>query len=73
MTKEFKALISDHCGITLDNFVIIIGCKFKDAPSEPLSTHSIWIYNLYTEEWKKHLVPNTSCAPKSFDRAVAAA
>ena len=37
------------------------------------STRIIWMYNLYTEEWKKHVIPDTSDAPLPFSGAVATA
>ena len=73
MAKEFKSPISYHCAVSLDNFVIIIGGRCRVKQAEPLSTHLIWIYNLYTEEWTNHVIPDTSCAPMPFHGAVAAA
>ena len=73
MTKEFKSPITYHCAISLDNFAIIIGGQCGIKQPEPLSTHLIWIYNLYTEEWTSHIIPDTSCTPKPFLGAVAAA
>ena len=69
MAKEFKPIIDSHCAVSLDNFVIVFGgvCRLK-----PLSTHLIWSYNLYTEEWRKHVIPYIRCAPEPFYGAVAA-
>ena len=62
---------SGHCAVSLDHLVIIIGdmCRY----AETSSTRVIWIYDLYTEEWKRHAIPDTSCAPEPFHGAVAAA
>ena len=68
MAKEFKPVVRYHCAVSLDNFVILIGGEGE----EPLSTHEIWIYNLYTEEWRNHAIQDTSCAPEPFTGAVAA-
>ena len=59
----------DHCAVSLDNCIIIIGgqCTYK------VSTRVIWSYNLYTEEWREHEIPDTSFAPEAFSGAVAAA
>ena len=59
-----------HCAVFLDNSIIIIGdwCR-----NEIVSTRVIWSYNLYTEEWREHEIPNTSWAPVPFQGAVAAA
>ena len=70
MVKEVKPLISGHCAVSLHNFVIIFGGWGRD---EPLSTHSIWSYNLNTEEWRNHVIPDTSDAPEPFMGAVAVA
>ena len=70
MAKESKSLISHHCAVSVDNFVIIFGGW---DGVEPLSTHFIWIYNLYTEEWGNHVIPDSSCAPEPFIGAVAVA
>ena len=63
-------LRSGHCAVSLDSRVIIIGGCGRQGP---LSTRVIWIYNLYTEEWKEHTIPGTRCAPEPFHGAVAAA
>ena len=72
MAKEFKPL-DYHCVVSLDNFVIIIGGRDLVEPCESLSTHVIWIYNLYTEEWRQHVIPDNGDAPEPFTDAVAAA
>ena len=60
--------IFHHCTVSLDNFIIILGgwCRHE------ISTRVIWSYNLYTEEWRKHEMPDTNCGPEPFYGAVAA-
>ena len=71
MSTEFTPEMRfDHCAVSFDNSIIIIGgwCR-----NEIISTRVIWSYNLYTEKWRKTEIPNTSCAPEPFEGAVAAA
>ena len=67
VTKIELGKRSSHSAVCLDNFVIIIGGYYT------LSTHVIWRYNLYTEEWKKHEIPDSEEAPDPFHCAVAVA
>ena len=71
MTCESDCIRYGHSAVQLDNYVIIVGGIGKK--NEPLSTHLIWMYNLYTEEWSKHNIPDMNRTPKPFHRAVAAA
>ena len=64
-------MVLGHSAVYLDNFIIIIGGV--DRAGTPLSTHVIWTYNLYTQVWRKHVIPNIQTAPKSFYSAVAVA
>ena len=72
MFKKFKPRKYGHCAVTLDNFVIIIG-GMDTAFREPVLTSIIWVYNLYTEEWRKNILSDRRCAPQAFHRAVAVA
>ena len=36
------------------------------------STHAIWTYNLYTDQWREHKIPATKNAPYEVIRACAA-
>ena len=60
-----------HAAVRLDNFIIITGGV--DRAGTPLSTRVIWAYNLYTQVWRKHVIPNIQTAPVSFYGAVAVA
>ena len=63
--------ICEHCAVRVDNFIVIIGGAELNGPA--LSTHAIWTYNLYTDKWKKHVLPKKSVAPEPFASAVAVA
>ena len=76
MSNELASEIrSGHCAVSFYNFLIIIGgrCNIGHDRAVEISTRVIWIYNLYTEEWKKQDTLNTSCAPETFQSAVAVA
>ena len=67
MVDETKLQRGQHCAVHLDNYVIIIGGSY---PWEPVSTNVIWMYNLHTEEWIKHVIEEGG-APEPFREAVA--
>ena len=54
MMNETEFQRSGHSAVHLDNYLIIIGGWWDD---KELSTCSIWMYNLYTEVWTKHVIP----------------
>ena len=68
MTNEIIRPRSRHSAVCLDNSIIIFGGLRENF--EPLATRVIWMYNLYTEEWNKHVIPCTNVAPKPFHGAV---
>ena len=58
-----------HSAVRLDNSIIIFGGFGETRKLYP--TREIWMYNLYIEEWRKHVIPNTSAAPEPFNAAIA--
>ena len=50
----------NHGAVRVENCIIVVGGCAK-------SMHTIWIYNIYTEQWRKHeitddeVVPPTTC------------
>ena len=61
----------EYSAIRLDNFILIIGGV--DRAGTPLSTRVIWTHNLYTQQWRRHVIPDIRPAPNSFYSAVAVA
>ena len=55
--------IYGHVAVRLDQYIIAFGGEVND---ELLSIRIIWMYNLYTEKWKKHTIPSSSEAPATF-------
>ena len=56
---------SGHLAVHVDNCILVIGGVGWDDKrlTKPLSSRLIWMYNLHTEQWKKHVIPNTKTAP----------
>ena len=60
-----------HVAVRLANFIIAFG-GMKEA-CELLSLRVIWMYNVYTEQWRKHVIPDTELAPPTTTNSCAVA
>ena len=70
MAKELQfSTRSGHSAVILDNYVVVFGGVCVSY--KLLSTHVIWTYNLYTNEWRKNEISDKECAPEPFQGAVA--
>ena len=59
-----------HVAVRMYHHIIVFGGTLrKDEPQ--LSLHMIWMYNLYTEEWGKHQIPDDHMVPPPTDSACA--
>ena len=58
-----------HVAVNLDHFVIVFGGAMPNHRT--LSLRKIWMYNRYTEQWMKYVIPTTHQAPPSTWRACA--
>ena len=58
--------ISGHVAVRLGQYILAFGGE--DANGKPVSTYIIWMYNLYTEKWKKYEIPCSLEAPPRFYR-----
>ena len=50
-----------HVAVHFDNDILVTcgnGINFQD-----ISPHEIWLFNIYTEQWRKHQIPNKQNAP----------
>ena len=56
--------ICGHVAVRLDQYILAFGGT--DVENEAISKRIIWIYNLYTEKWKKHTIPGILEAPPTF-------
>ena len=41
-----------HTAVCLEHLILVFGGYWS---GEPLSFSEIWMYNLYTEQWRKHV------------------
>ena len=55
--------IMHNIAVQLDHFIVIIDCSGKGAIEDHIHT---WTYNLYTEEWKKYLIPEGNLIPTNL-------
>ena len=48
--------------VNLDHYILVLcGIFLKDHEHIPLNV--IWMYNLYTEQWRKHTLPHRPTVP----------
>ena len=57
---EIPAL-SCHVAVRVENHIIVFGGV--DENNDLLSFRNIWMYNVYTEEWGKHVIPDGIIPP----------
>ena len=72
MVDETELSRFGHCAVRLDNCIVMVGGMTFDRRCAK-STDEIWVYNLYTEEWKKEVISNKRQVPDSCLGAVAVA
>ena len=63
-----------HVAVLLNNDIIVIGgfsCDDRMYPQVP--TDVIWMYNIYTDQWKKYQIPGKKNAPPALSLACAIA
>ena len=53
MVSEPTLEIKTHIAVRLDHYIVIIGGDTANSGQD----HVIWMHNLYTEQWKRYLVP----------------
>ena len=65
--RNMLTKIKGHLAVCLEHYILVFGGKgrfFRDK-------HIIWMYNLYTEKWRKEEVPDWTEAPPSCYKASA--
>ena len=56
-----------HAAVCVENHIIVFG---GFGPKEKLlPLHDIWMYNMYTEQWGKHVIPERKQVPPGTSRA----
>ena len=59
----------DHLAVNMDHYILVFGGGLLKGQEyiplyhkfKPLNV--IWMYNLYTEQWRKHTIPHTQTVP----------
>ena len=57
--------------VRLHNYIVVIGGR--DRNDQPVSTHVIWMYNVYTDQWRKYDATGEKSAPPALAGACATA
>ena len=60
-----------HVVVRLDNYIVVVGGWGRDR--KPVSTHVIWMYDVYTDQWSKYHLPVEKSAPPALSGACATA
>ena len=60
-----------HVAIRMNNDILVIGCRRIDSNHIDISHHVIWVLNLHTERWRKHVISDHKKAPSSNMKACA--
>ena len=58
-----------HVTVCMEHYILVIGGWWFDKG--PLPSTVIWMYNLYTEQWRKHVMIATKKAPDTIYSACA--
>ena len=53
-----------HVAVPLEHYVLVLGGREKE--SQPFSYRVIWIYNLYTDAWKRYVILNDKVFPPEY-------
>ena len=53
-----------HMAVHMENCIVVFGgSKLKEKHVKSLSMNKIWMYNLNTEKWGKHVIPHGKTSP----------
>ena len=52
-------VICDHVAVQLDHYILVFGGVYNDK----FGPRIIWMFNLYTETWRKHVIPRNITVP----------
>ena len=70
-TESPRRLIG-HIAIPMKGCIVVFGGK-PSLQQRPWDIRTIWLYNLYTDHWKKDVIPRSKDAPEATEAACAAA
>ena len=69
--ETVPSMLCRHLAVCVKNNILIFGGESLNY--EPLSYHVIWMFNVYTEQWRKHVIPESETAPHHIVDACAVA
>ena len=53
-----------HVAVPLGEYILVFGGRFGNFRKHiSVSHHIIWMYNLYTEQWRKYIIPEKELCP----------
>ena len=56
--------IFDHMAVPLGECIVVFGGRFGTIQKHTsVSRHIIWMYNLYTEQWRTYVIPHSKSCP----------
>ena len=61
LSGEEPQMRIDHVAVRMLHYILVFGGTWFE--NEPLSHHKIWMLNMYTEQWKKYVVPSEKSVP----------
>ena len=59
----------DHVAVSVENHIIVFGGT--DGNDEYALLRTIWMYNVYTQQWGKHVIPRGEMAPPGTQKPCA--
>ena len=59
--------VKKHIAVTLDHYIVVMGGI--DSETGQVNAHSVWLYNLFLEQWQKYEIPKKKQAPDNLIRA----
>ena len=61
----------DHMAVCVKNNILVFGGN--NLHGQQFSCHVIWMFNMFTEQWSKHVIPRSEPAPHHSKQACAVA
>ena len=63
-----------HVAAPLGEYILVLGGRLGNFQEYTfVSHHIIWMYNLYTDQWHKHVIPESKLCPPNNASARAVA
>ena len=73
LADAFPGKLFGHVAINMDHYILVFGGRLSKLKDCSHTSHVIFMYNLYTEQWRKHVIPQGQTVPEKTYYACAAA